>query len=89
MVSAAENLGEPAPQRFVDVRLAAAAACIFVGLFAMSAAAYEASPEQASYVRHLAIAEGVVKPPKRATADERAKVEASRWGFVNGKAVRS
>jgi hypothetical protein len=70
MVASTESLPNLWPQRFVDVRLAAAAACIFVGLLAMSAAFYEASPEQASYVRHLAYSEDVVKPPRRVTADE-------------------
>lgn len=87
MVSAAEMLGAPAPQRFVDMRLAVAAAAIFVALFAASARAYAADPEQVNEVKRLAIAEGVVMPPKRPSADDRARAEAQRWGFENGKAV--
>ena len=87
MVEAADLLGAPTPQRFVDVRLAAAASCIFLALLAYAGRAYAAEPERASYVRHLAYSEGVVKPPKRATREQRVRDEAGRWGFVNGKAV--
>lgn len=86
MCTAADLLGEPTPQRFVDVRLAAASAAIFVALFALASHAYAAIPERASYVRHLAYSEGVVKPPKRATREQRVLDEATRWG-LNRKAV--
>jgi hypothetical protein len=89
MVAASEMMGEVAPLRPVDPRLLAAGVAIFLALLAYAGPVYAADPAMVGKVKCLAIAEGVVKPPKRASADERCKAAAARLGFVNGKAVRS
>jgi hypothetical protein len=35
-----------------------------------------------SPARHMAYSEGLVSPPERLTADERAKLEARKWGHL-------
>ena len=89
MVAASEMMGEVAPLRPVDPRLLAAGVAIFLTVIAFASQAYVADPAMVGYVKHRAIMEGVVRPPRRASADERCKAAAARLGFVNGKAVRS
>lgn len=48
---------------------------------ARSATAYQGTPETHAGARRLAYSEGVATAPKRATANDRARTEAAKWGF--------